>query len=310
MTSSIVIRYLSWEKIYSEASDHFKDLLKCKSENECRILFNSKLHKMISENLTDDEIIEDICFGSNDLFSSNESIIRKLKLELCYIQNHLSKSNKGFNNYLCSIDEKFPKAFKDVLESNLIPDNNKQYIPLIFKYKGNLDLLNRNGRRAIIGTRHPLDEGKTLQHIEVIKKKYPESVCVTGLASGIDSMGVNVFENSICFIGENLDTFIAKEQRDEKRLAAKKKVLDRGLLLTHIVTTEKLNQFTARQALLDRNLFVVLISETVHPIEYTIKSGTISAINHAIKNGKKVYTPKELINNQVIEKFKTNINFY
>ena len=73
---------------------------------------------------------------------------------------------------------------------------------------------------------------------------------------------------------------------------------------------DSINKFSIKAGLLERNLFVILMSNTVHPIEYTIKSGTISAINFAIKNNKEIYRPKELVGKTAQLKYQSDIKFY
>lgn len=304
-----IIRYLSWKNVFENNRDLFSDWLNCKNKNLEPIMFYSHLHNFFSNYLTDNEIISDILDSNRTLFTA-ENDISQLKNLFVNMKKILSKDLIDTNrNYLVSIDKLYPIEFKKVLEDNL---NSKrvQFIPIILEYSGDIDLLSNSDKRAIIGTRNPKDEMETNNQINLIYKKYPESICVSGLASGVDSMAINIFASSISFIAESLQEFINRKQRDSTRLQAKNKSLDSGLILSHILNNDKMNAILSRSALLERNLFVVLIASTVHPMEYSIKSGTISAISHAIKNNKKIFTPKKLVDNQVITKYSKSINFY
>ncbi len=82
------------------------------------------------------------------------------------------------------------------------------------------------------------------------------------------------------------------------------------LVLSHVLPHNVLNMIECWNALLNRNLFIVLTADIVLPIEYGIKSGTISAINHAIRNNKEIFTPRSLVEDDVVKRFKENITYY
>lgn len=311
MNRELIIRYLSWDRIYTRNVGLFSSWLNTNSIEKNKAMFAAKMHDFFRRGFSDVEITERICDYSKDLFSQSANnkinLLDKLNESILFYQNNEIVMNK---KYLLSLDSLYPRYFANVLEENLIGNKDIQYVPIIFEYHGDLSLLGKLEKKAIIGTRQPENETKTLKQIEIISKKYPDSVCVTGLASGVDSMGVLTFKQSICFLGENLSLFLKKTQRDSKRLTAKKKVLETGLLLSHIVSTEIPNKVTSRLWLLERNLFVVLLSNSVHPIDFSIKSGTISAINYAIKNKKNIYSPKDLVDDKVLSKYKDKVVFY
>ncbi len=81
-------------------------------------------------------------------------------------------------------------------------------------------------------------------------------------------------------------------------------------MLSHVLRHNVLNMIESRNALLNRNLFIVLTADIVLPIEYGMKSGTISAINQAIRNNKEIYTSRSLDEEDIIERFKENITYY
>ncbi len=88
------------------------------------------------------------------------------------------------------------------------------------------------------------------------------------------------------------------------------KILNCGLVLSHVLPHNELNMIESRNALLNRKLFIVLTADIVLPIEYGMKSGTISAINQAIRNNKEIYTPRSLDEEDITERFKENITYY
>jgi|GEM_PF-6607609 len=311
-----VYRFLAWSSIYQKHPQHFESLFATLNKQNRRSAWEGLLYKNISKNSSDWDIINLIYVNDFNLLEDDF----KTQLYDLFLEEERNISNFYKNSelsFITSLDEHYPDIFKSklLLASNLDNNNNNndkaEYIPNVFTYKGDISLLNANFmRRAIIGTRHPEDEIATKEEIRRIFNKYPDSICVTGLASGIDTFGINIFTKSICFIGEELTGFIQKKQRDSQRLIAKKKVLTSGLILSHKLQHEKISSFDFKTSLLERNLFVTLISDTIHPIEYGIKSGTISAINFAIQNNKPIYTPKVLTTIDVQKKYKDTINFY
>lgn len=311
MNTESIIRYLAWEELFTRYRLLFADWLGCQSDDGTRIIFNSIIHDGMRSNLSDREIFAGIFDKKKNLFSQFIDDTVDVWTAFEKISNQLLNSNDNSKvKYLVSIDSLYPSEFLDILNKNRNANGHKQYIPIAFQYIGDLSLLANLEKRAIIGTRHPqnIDVAKT--YIYAIYNKYPNSICVTGLAAGIDSMGVSIFDRSVCFIGENLTQFLNREQKDLLRLQAKGKCLKSGLIMSHVISSNKMNALSAKQALLDRNLFVVLLSNTIHPIEFSIKSGTISAINHAIRNNKPIYSPRILTDDFVQSKYRKEIVFY
>ena len=311
--NEIVYRFLAWSSIYQKHPQHFESLFASLNKQARKSAWEGLLYKSFSKKTSDRDIINLIYVNDFNLLEEEfkTQLFDLFLEEKRNISNYYKNSDLSF---ITSLDEHYPDIFKSklLLASNLDNKNDKaEYIPNVFTYKGDINLLSANFmKRAIIGTRHPKDEIVTKKEISRIFNKYPDSICVTGLASGIDTFGINIFTKSICFIGEELTGFIQKKQRDSQRLTAKEKVLKSGLILSHKLQHEKIASFDFKTSLLERNLFVTLISNTIHPIEYGIKSGTISAINFAIQNNKPIYTPKVLTTTDIQKKYKDTINFY
>ncbi|MGS0972974.1 MAG: DNA-processing protein DprA [Candidatus Izemoplasmataceae bacterium] len=310
---NVLSRFLAWSSVLQKYPQYFESLFSNLNKLARKSTWEGLLYKNISTNSSDKDILNLIFKNDHNLLENDF----KDQLYTYYLEEKRNifdfYSNTKYS-FITSLDESYPEIFKEKLLLSLNNDNNNtkvQYIPNVFIYRGEITLLNKDFlKRAVIGTREPKNESKTKDEIRRIFNKYPKSVCVTGLASGIDTFGINIFTKSICFIGEDITNFINKKQRDLQRLEAKKKVLQSGLILSHKLPHDKLSSFDFKTALLERNLFVTLISDTIHPIEYGIKSGTISAINYAIYNNKPIYTPKALISDEVQKRFKDQIEFY
>lgn len=308
---SDAIRFISWKNLFKKSPHLFEDYLSNYTKKNYESIFESAIHKLIINDKTDDEIIN-FFIKSNNLFVDEtiSEIKSKYNIEKKDMTEYYQKHDY---NFLISTDELYPNVFKETLLDNLKTSNKSdiQFIPNVFVYQGNLNLISKKANKhAIIGTRKVKNLSQSLKEIQRIHKRSENNICVTGLASGIDSLSVNVFEKSIVFIGEEMKDFIKKDQKDKYRRKAKLKVLNNGLILTHILPHNDMTRFDYINSLLQRNLFIVLISDTIHPIEFGIRSGTISAINHAIKNSKKIYSPKSTLSDEVIKKYKDNIIFY
>ncbi len=88
-------------------------------------------------------------------------------------------------------------------------------------------------------TRNIKDYDKTKYEVMRFNKKYSNAICVSGLASGIDLLGSNIFDKSIVYVTETIP---------------KKKILETGLILSHVLPHNELT------------------SDIVLPIEYGMKS--------------------------------------
>lgn len=307
-------RLIAWSTMLIEYPKYFDSFLSNLPMKSKKSLWQSYLYKFFNQGYTDDEIIMSITKKNFNLLISDdiEDIISDYNKTINYVTDFYTKNKV---NLLTSFDLYYPDSFKRILIENLSQTSHGsdelQYIPNVFVHHGDLALLKDNTKKlAIIGTRESKNFDVTRLEIQRIHKKYPDAVCVTGLASGIDSMGVLEFEKSICFLGEDLFAFIKRNQKDTSRLQAKEKTIRNGLIITHKLPHENIASFEFKNALLERNLFVVLLSDSVHPIEFGIKSGTISAINHAIKNNKRIYTPSSLVSDDVKSKYQKDIKFY
>ncbi len=271
-------------------------------------------------------VIGNVLLQKKDDISIND-FYKYLILDNIFREVNINKINKIYNDKLeyytnfyrfsnikftSIIDNDYPSNLKEVFISEIDNDiKKKQYIPLIFFYYGNIDLLKSNDKKcAIVGTRHIKDYEVTKHEVMRVNNKHKNAICVSGLASGIDSLGSNIFDKSIVYVTETIPKIISKRERDDFRYEAKKKILETGLILSHVLPHQELNMIESRNALLNRNLFIVLTADIVLPIEYGMKSGTISAINHAIKNNKEIFTPRSLVEDDVVRRFKEDITYY
>ncbi len=306
------LRIITWKEMLQRHPKFFNSFVKELYKKNIKAAWQAKIYKFLNENMTDEDIIDFLVDSDSNLLSDDRKEEMRNAFQKIYNELEVFYKNKNVK-FITSLDKEYPKEFKTILKSNYnsTKTSTLQYIPNIFVFEGNLHLLTNKAKKlAIIGTRECKNIKATKLEIRKIRTKYPDAICVTGLASGVDSMGVNEFDNSICFIGEDLTEFIRKKQKDKDRFAAKQKVIKSGLILSHKLPHEKMSPIDYKNALLERNLFVVLLANSVHPIEFGIKSGTISAITHAIKNNKAIYTPKILVEDNVITKYKSKIMFY
>ena len=167
--------------------------------------------------------------------------------------------------------------FPDSLRT--IPDK-----PFWLFVEGNVDVLNLNSKAAVVGTRHPTEEGiKTTEELTryLVGKKF---VIVSGLAQGIDETAHNVTNElsgkGIAILGCGLNlAFPGKTYRIRKALIA-----NGGAIISEYM----LNDSYSKRSFYWRNRIQSGLSNVVFPIQGIMKSGTAHTVNFAIAQKKKI----------------------
>lgn len=170
-------------------------------------------------------------------------------------------------------DENFPDAFRAIGED--FPD--KIYC------LGNISLLQRKGMVAIIGTREADKVGVELSH--ELGVRFSSNVVVSGLARGIDTAVhwgcVDAEEHTIAIVGSGLDVYYPKENA-----SLQQKILETGGL---IVSEQPLGTKASSQTLISRLRLQMALADKVIVVECEKESGTMRAVNFAIKYNKPIY---------------------
>jgi len=193
------------------------------------------------------------------------------------------------------LNEKAEKQYSDLIkrklffiteDESLFPESLKKIPekPFWLFMEGNVDVLDFNSKAAVVGTRHPTDEGiritKELTRY-LVEKKY---VIVSGLAQGIDETAHNVTNElggkgiAILGCGINL-AFPSKTYRIRKALIA-----NGGAIISEYM----LNDSYSKRSFYWRNRIQSGLSNVIFPIQGSIKSGTAHTVNFAISQKKKI----------------------
>ena len=178
-------------------------------------------------------------------------------------------------------DEYFPKMLREIYDC-----------PISLFVKGNMELLNKENKIAIIGCREFSEYGKNcaLYFSSNLAKK--DVTIVSGLARGIDSFShygtIKVDGTTIAVLGNGLDMIYPKENQKLAEAIIEKN----GLLISEfpIGTIPEKKNFPAR------NRIISGISKGVIVIEAKRKSGTLLTVDFALDQGKDIYAVPGNIN--------------
>lgn len=198
------------------------------------------------------------------------------------------------NNCLTLIDDDFPDCLKKTFQP-----------PFVIYYKGNPDILrSRDKRLAVVGTRHPTEDGKKSVKLilnDLLKAKKDISI-VSGMAKGIDSLAQRVFMENKCrvisVLGSGINICYPEENKDIYEYCQK----DEGLVISEYPNDcpPKSENFPMR------NRLIACISDTVMIGEGKEQSGTKITVNYALEGGKtiiciptRVFSEMDLCNNLI-----------
>ena len=178
-------------------------------------------------------------------------------------------------------DEYFPKMLREIYDC-----------PISLFVKGNMELLNKENKIAIIGCREFSEYGKNCALYFSYKLAKKDVTIVSGLARGIDSFShygtIKVDGTTIAVLGNGLDMIYPKENQK----LAEEIVEKNGLLISEfpIGTIPEKRNFPAR------NRIISGISKGVIVIEAKKKSGTLLTVDFALDQGKDIYAVPGNIN--------------
>ena len=160
-------------------------------------------------------------------------------------------------------------------------------------------------RIAIIGTRKPDEQGKEIAYR--LGRFYSEDIVVSGLARGIDTAAhhgcLDGGGRTIAVVGSGLNHVYPKENNDLQQ-----KIIDNGgMILSEQHHTVKANPRT----LIARTRIQTALADKVFVVECDRESGTMHAVDFALKFGKPVFAldcewsgNRYLIDNSLAEPFK------
>lgn len=201
-----------------------------------------------------------------DLSSIDEEMVKQAKDKRLSIISKLKENEANFISYY---DEKYPRRFKEMINTN-------DYPVLLF-YKGDITLLDSEKTCAIIGTREPSIEainlGKQIGY-EMTKKGY---VIISGLALGCDTIGhtscLNAQGKTIAILGTGIDVIYPK---------GNKVLADEILAAEGLLVTEEMVGFKgASYSFVTRDRLQASSSDIVIALETSRNGGTMHAAKAA-----------------------------
>ena len=174
------------------------------------------------------------------------------------------------------------------LENEYYPDNLKCIYspPLVLYGKGNIELLKKNKKVAIVGSREASEYGKKSSFALGKKLSNNNTVIVSGLAKGIDEYShigacENNMANTIAVIGTGLDKCYPPGNKYLERRILEKK----GLILSEFV----LGIGPQKHHFPMRNRIIAGIANSLIVVEAKKNSGSMITVDLMLEEGKEVF---------------------
>lgn len=213
-------------------------------------------------------------YSIEDCVNNIEQVTSKTEFDFCFKEAEKEiQLNKEKNiNIITIFDDKFPSKLYTISD------------PVLYLYYyGDIDLLSSE-TVAIIGTRHPSE--KSIEDTRTLTKKLATKyVIVSGLALGIDKIGhescLEVAGKTISVLPSSIDNI----QPVSNKPLAKRIIQNGGLLVSEYSTGTILSNFNYAK----RDRIQAALSNVIIVPEAKENSGTMIAVNKAIKEGKTVY---------------------
>ena len=170
-------------------------------------------------------------------------------------------------------DSAYPTALKEIHSP-----------PPFLYYIGNIDVLKKKNKVAIVGSRNPTDYGKNICY-DIIKEivKY-NIVTVSGFARGIDTIAHKVtLENNgetIAILGNGFNIIYPSSNRKLFNI-----IKEKGILLTEFSLDTKPEPGNFPK----RNRIISGLSKAVIVVEASIKSGSLITAEFAVNQGRDVF---------------------
>jgi DNA processing protein len=182
----------------------------------------------------------------------------------------------------------FPKELKEIYDP-----------PLVMSYQGDLEIINKLNKIAIVGTRAPSSKGMILTKHFVSHLPIHYTI-ISGLALGIDEIAMHMsLDRGLSTIG-----VMGTEMHNEypsKNYKLYQIMKSKGLLLSETFPFDKPGKWSFPR----RNRIITGLSSNVFIMEAPLKSGAISSGYSAISQNREliVLDHKEMRNNSGCRKF-------
>lgn len=186
------------------------------------------------------------------------------------------------DNYISLLDTNYPLSLKEIFKP-----------PFVLFYQGDINLLTDSSRKkiAVIGSRDNSDYGKTSTEKICNNLTESNSIIISGLAKGIDSIAHKTcLENggkTIAVLGNGLDYVYPKENKD-----LYEEIANKGLIISEYPSGTKPDKtyFPARNRIISGLCDALVVTEA------KTKSGTMNTVYHALEDGKPIFCVPDKIN--------------
>ncbi len=202
----------------------------------------------------------------------------------------ISKSKAGYDfNLLISKTLDFPKGLLDATDK----------LQLLY-YAGNLELL-KTRSVAVVGTRHPSNEGVNRAE-RIVKYLVKDGFTIaSGLANGIDTIAHNTAlkngGSTFAVIGTPINEFYPKDNKElQKEIALKQLLISQVPILRYSYQSPKGN----RLFFPERNKTMSALTEATIIIEAGETSGTLVQAKAALQQGRKLFILNSCFENKAI----------
>ncbi|HPY96495.1 MAG TPA: DNA-processing protein DprA [Candidatus Cloacimonadota bacterium] len=176
-------------------------------------------------------------------------------------------------HFITILDDEYPDELKNIY-----------HFPLFLFAMGDLDILQKEKKGGIVGTRKPSAYGR------ICTKKICEQLCfadfviVSGLATGIDAeahhAALDYNGKTIAVLAHGLDIIYPPQNRELAKQISKK-----GLLITEYIPFSKMSKWNFIQ----RNRIISGLSQFVAIMEGKAKSGAMLTANFALEQGRDIF---------------------
>lgn len=180
----------------------------------------------------------------------------------------ITKAEK-VKNAITLLDEDYPSSLKDI-----------QKPPFVIYYKGNKDLLNKQNKTAISGSRHPSEYGIKQTECLVDDLIKQDTTIVSGLARGVSRIAHKNTSNTIAVLGCGVEVCYPAGNLDIYESISK----NGGLIISEYPNYVQ----PAPAQFIERNRIIVGLGNNLIVPEADKNSGTTITAQLAILSGKRV----------------------
>ncbi|MEH7277118.1 DNA-processing protein DprA [Neobacillus vireti] len=211
-----------------------------------------------------------------NLFSSksDSTIPFKTSLQTDMVMEQIRQYEKDGIKAITLFDENYPSLLKEIYQP-----------PWVLFAKGNLSLLRRQPKLAVVGSRNATQYGRSAIQLMFPKLVQNGVIIVSGLASGIDTLAheyaMKNNGNTIAVIAGGLYHIYPKENNE----------LAREMVKTQLVVSEyPPDTKPLRWHFPARNRIISGMSNGTFIIEAKRKSGSLITANYAVNEGREVFS--------------------